>query len=243
MIAMRRTLRHPARIVPIAFEAAGALQVLLGALRLGRWFRAISSSVVLGMLAGIGVVLVVGQAYALFDRRAPGGTPANLAGLPAVVGGVPAGAALAGVLVHAGLKLVPLRTWAGMWRASRGEALVLTATAVMVVATSLLEGVVAGLLLALAKCAWEVSHLHVDVEEGVGIVRVRLSGNATFIRLPRMVDALDAVPGDRPVALDLSGLRRLDDTCRAAAARLGGTPRRRRRRGTPTGAARPRYPR
>src|ERR1700754_2949378 len=44
---------------------AGLVQVGLGLLRLGRWFRAISLSVVQGMLAGIGLVIVLGQVYAL----------------------------------------------------------------------------------------------------------------------------------------------------------------------------------
>src|ERR687889_265870 len=44
--------------------AAGLLQLLMGALKLGRWFRAISISVVEGMLAGIGLVIIAGQLYA-----------------------------------------------------------------------------------------------------------------------------------------------------------------------------------
>jgi MFS superfamily sulfate permease-like transporter len=125
-------------------------------------------------------------------------------------------AALAGVLVYSGAKLVPLRTCAGLWRASRGEALVLTATTVTIVATNPLEGVLAGVVLALVKCAWEVSLLHVDVDERTDEVRVRLSGNATFMRLPRMLDALEAVPHDRAVQLNLSGLRHIDHTCESA---------------------------
>lgn len=37
---------------------AGAIQIALGALKWGRWFRAISLSVVEGMLAGIGLVII-----------------------------------------------------------------------------------------------------------------------------------------------------------------------------------------
>jgi len=48
---------------------AGALQCLAGALRLGRWFRAISPAVVHGMLAGIGVLIVAGQLQILVDNK------------------------------------------------------------------------------------------------------------------------------------------------------------------------------
>lgn len=61
---------------------AGVLQLAMGALRLGRWFRAISIAVVEGMLAGIGLVLIAGQLYAMADAKAPGSGPANLLGLP-----------------------------------------------------------------------------------------------------------------------------------------------------------------
>ncbi|MFJ4964927.1 C4-dicarboxylic acid transporter DauA [Streptomyces sp. ADI96-02] len=130
-------------------------------------------------------------------------------------------AALAGVLVHAGFKLVPLRALARLWRGHRGEAVVLVATAVTVVATSLFEGVLAGLLLAVAKTAWDVSHVQVEVTEGDpsrargGRLLVRVTGNATFLRLPKLLDALDALPADRPVELDLSGLRHTDHACAA----------------------------
>ena len=50
---------------------AGLLQLAMGALRLGRWFRAISVSVVQGMLAGIGLVLIAGQLYAAAGVEAP----------------------------------------------------------------------------------------------------------------------------------------------------------------------------
>jgi MFS superfamily sulfate permease-like transporter len=371
--------------------AAGLLQLLMGALKTGRWFRAISASVVHGMLGGIGVVLVVGQTYSLFGRSPHGSTltgltglpdlltaarepvalasagigitaiaimvawrwvpgrlrmiPASLAAvllttgaaallpvkkievhgvlgvlrvpgaadfahllqvgvlgtvvaftliasaeslfspaavdrmhqeprtdydkelmaqgvgntacgllgalpmtavivrsaanvqagaatkasrimhggwlllfaafLPAALGLIPV-AALAGVLIHCGCKLIPARELARLWRTERSEALVLTATMASIIATNLFEGVVVGLLLAVIKTAWDVSHVHVHVQEDAGTLRVRLVGNATFLRLPRLLDTLEALPHGRHVELDLSGLRHLDHACRTA---------------------------
>ncbi|MEU2790170.1 SulP family inorganic anion transporter [Streptomyces sp. NPDC007100] len=377
---------------------AGLLQLAMGALRLGRWFRAISVAVVQGMLAGIGLVLIAGQLYALTDAKAPGSGLANLGGLPGLVTGTagsgaalaalgvgagtvavlvlwprwkraarvlpaplaavalatlavfaldlpvarvevkgllsavqpPGGAdfaalaglgalgtvlaftliasaeslfsaaavdrlhdgprtqydkelmaqgagnavcgvlgalpmtavivrsatnvhagartkasrvmhgawllifaaafpaalgiipvaALAGVLIHAGFKLLPLRDFAPLWREHRGEAVVLAATAVAIVVTNMFEGVLIGLLLAVAKTAWETSHVHLEIS-GLDApasepVQVRALGNATFLRLPKLLDQLEALPQDRAVELDLTGLRHLDHACATA---------------------------
>ncbi|WP_328389427.1 SulP family inorganic anion transporter [Streptomyces sp. NBC_00400] len=377
--------------------AAGVLQLAMGALKLGRWFRAISVAVVQGMLAGIGLVLIAGQLYALADAKAPGSGLANIGGMPGLVtatagsatalsalaigagtiavlvlwprwrraarilpaplaavalattavwaldlpvarvevsglldaiqppgltdlgrlaevgvlgtvvafaliasaeslfsaaavdrlhdgprteydkelmaqgagnavcgllGALPmtavivrsaanvqAGAktkasrvlhgvwlllfaaafpaalgvvpvaALAGVLVHAGCKLIPLRELRPLWREHRGEAVVLLVTALAIVTVNMFEGVLIGLLLAVAKTAWETSHVHLEVdtpEDEDEPVRVRAVGNATFLRLPKILDQLDALPAERGVELDLSGLRHLDHACGAA---------------------------
>ncbi|KPI10837.1 sulfate transporter [Actinobacteria bacterium OK074] len=136
--------------------------------------------------------------------------------LPDVLGYIPI-PALAGILVHAGAKLVPVREIAVLWREHRGEALILAVTAVSIVAVSMFEGVLIGLALAVAKTAWEASHLKLEIiDKGAGPVQAYLSGNATFLRLPKILDSLEALPQDRPVELDLSGLHHLDHACRTA---------------------------
>ncbi|MET8942573.1 SulP family inorganic anion transporter [Streptomyces sp. NPDC004542] len=136
--------------------------------------------------------------------------------LPDVLGYIPL-PALAGVLIYSGAKLVPLRALVALWRDNRGEAVVLTATAVSIVAVSMFEGVLIGLALAVVKTAWESSHVKVEVvDKGAGPVDAYLTGNATFLRLPKLLDSLEALPQDRPVRLDLSGLHHLDHACRTA---------------------------
>ncbi|GGK97977.1 SulP family inorganic anion transporter [Streptomyces flaveus] len=136
--------------------------------------------------------------------------------LPAVLAYIPL-PALAGILVHAGWKLIPLRGIASMWRDHRGEALILIVTAVSIVAVNMFEGVLIGLGLAIAKTAWEASHIKLEIiDKGAGPVQAYLSGNATFLRLPKILDSLEALPQDRPVELDLSGLHHLDHACRTA---------------------------
>ncbi|MFE9044764.1 SulP family inorganic anion transporter [Streptomyces sp. NPDC007818] len=136
--------------------------------------------------------------------------------LPAVLAYVPL-AALAGILVHAGWKLIPFKGILTLWRRHRGEALVLVATATAIVAVGMFEGVLIGLVLSVAKAAWEASHLRIEhSDEGRDAVRVRLQGTVTFLRLPQILDSLEALPSDRRVVLDLSGIHHLDHACRAA---------------------------
>ncbi|MGH3841946.1 MAG: SulP family inorganic anion transporter [Pseudonocardiaceae bacterium] len=136
--------------------------------------------------------------------------------LPAVLGIIPI-AALAGVLVHAGFKLLPIKHLAPLCREHRSEAAILVITAVAIVTVNMFEGVLIGLALSIVKTAWETSHIHLDVtDSGTGPIRVALSGNATFLRLPTMLDTLEALPTDRPIKVDLSALRHLDHACSTA---------------------------
>lgn len=124
------------------------------------------------------------------------------------------------MLVHAGWKLLPGRELGPLWRDHRGEVAVLVTTTVAIVVTNLFEGVVVGLLLAIVKAAWETSHVHIETTTTRdGRVRARVLGNANFLRLPRILDELDALyrAGDRAghgvergVELDLTGLRHMD---------------------------------
>ncbi|WP_285639006.1 SulP family inorganic anion transporter [Lentzea sp. NBRC 102530] len=117
-------------------------------------------------------------------------------------------AVLAAVLVHAGWKLLGLREVVSLWRTDKAEGFVFVLTAGLIVGTDLLTGTVAGLLAAVIKTAWDVSRLQVTVTpEGVA-----LRGNATFLRLPVLLDELDRVDREH-VRMDLSGVRHLDQAC------------------------------
>ncbi|GAA1507810.1 hypothetical protein GCM10009730_09650 [Streptomyces albidochromogenes] len=136
------------------------------------------------------------------------------AAVPAALGVIPV-AALAG---HAGWKPIPVRELVPLWREHRGEAVVLVVSPGAIVVTNLFEGVLVGLVLAVAKTAWDTSQVQVETEDlgSVDGLRVRVRGNATFLRLSKLLDALEALPSDRPVQLDLGGLRHVDHACAAA---------------------------
>jgi MFS superfamily sulfate permease-like transporter len=68
---------------------AGAIQLVAGLLKAGRWFRAISTEVIHGMLAGIGVLIVIQQFHVVLDRSPKHSGPENIIGMwDAIFGGL-----------------------------------------------------------------------------------------------------------------------------------------------------------
>jgi len=68
---------------------AGAIQLTAGLLKTGRWFRAISPEVIHGMLAGIGVLIVIQQFHVVLDRSPEHSGLANIGAMwGAVFGGL-----------------------------------------------------------------------------------------------------------------------------------------------------------
>lgn len=61
---------------------AGALQLLAGVFKLGQWFRAISPSVIHGMLAGIGVLIFASQLHVMLDDAPRANGLTNIAAIP-----------------------------------------------------------------------------------------------------------------------------------------------------------------
>lgn len=72
---------------------AGAVQVLAGTFKLGRWFRAVSPAVIGGMLTGIGILIAASQFHVMVDDAPRASSVANLLAIPASIykGVMPAG--------------------------------------------------------------------------------------------------------------------------------------------------------
>lgn len=64
---------------------AGAMQLVAGLLKLGQWFRAVSPAVIHGMLAGIGVLILVSQFHIMLDDKPRENGLQNIAALPEAV--------------------------------------------------------------------------------------------------------------------------------------------------------------
>ncbi|WIX78607.1 bifunctional SulP family inorganic anion transporter/carbonic anhydrase [Amycolatopsis carbonis] len=86
---------------------AGLLQILFGLLRFARAALAISPAIVHGLLAGIGVTIVLGQLHVVLGGRAQGSALANFAALPGQIVGHHDQAVLIGVLTVAILLVWP----------------------------------------------------------------------------------------------------------------------------------------
>lgn len=122
---------------------------------------------------------------------------------------------LAAILIVTGYKLIDPPGVRRLWRTSRSEAAILAATTGAIVATDLLVGVLTGLVLALLKLVWTFSHLSVSLEPDPvgGRTVLRLDGAATFLRLPKLADALDGVPPDTELHVDFEHLTYVDHAC------------------------------
>jgi MFS superfamily sulfate permease-like transporter len=64
---------------------AGLIQIGMGALKAGPWFRAISPAVIQGMLAGIGVLIIGSQIHVMVDDGPKGSGLTNLLSIPEAI--------------------------------------------------------------------------------------------------------------------------------------------------------------
>lgn len=69
----------------VVIAGAGILQMVGGALGVGRWFRAVSPAVVNGMLAGIGVLIFASQFHVMVDDSPRANGIANLLSIPEAI--------------------------------------------------------------------------------------------------------------------------------------------------------------
>ncbi|MEW1723149.1 SulP family inorganic anion transporter [Streptomyces sp. NPDC093109] len=136
--------------------------------------------------------------------------------LPNVLALIPI-SVLAGVLVHSGWKLFAPEEFPKMWRQDRGEFGVMTLTTVVIVATALLEGVLVGLAAGIVLAALRMSRTSVHTEVRGDTAKLVMTGNVTFLRLPKLIDALEevAAAGTPRIRLDLTGVTHWDHACRS----------------------------
>jgi MFS superfamily sulfate permease-like transporter len=131
--------------------------------------------------------------------------------LPFLLGRVPL-AALAGVLVYTGWKLLELPEAGKLFRLSKGAFLVYLVTAAGVVLTDLLTGVLIGVGLTAARLLWLFSNMTVTVERDPAHRRVHLhlDGAGTFLCLPQLAAALEGVPPGQHLHVHIERLRFVD---------------------------------
>lgn len=93
-------------------------------------------------------------------------------------------------------------------------ALIWVGTFGTVIATDLLTGVLVGLGLSMIELVPHLRRLRLEVREHHedAETRIALAGTATFVSLPRLCRVLEGVPEERPLRIDVSGVRAFDHT-------------------------------
>jgi SulP family sulfate permease len=95
-------------IVVTAFLLAGALQMLLGVLRLGGFVRYVPYPVISGFMSGIGIIIIIQQLYPILGAEAPSSNAVQILGsLTMLPGSVVWPVALLGVTTFAIIQILP----------------------------------------------------------------------------------------------------------------------------------------
>ncbi|MFV3015692.1 SulP family inorganic anion transporter, partial [Pseudomonas sp. KHB2.9] len=124
-------------------------------------------------------------------------------------------ASLAGVLVYTGIKLVDVKAFRALGRYGRMPMFTYAATALAIVFTDLLTGVLVGFGLTLLKLAFKASRLKISLIDlpGHGEMELRLSGAATFLKVPALTRVLSTVPAGNTLHVPLNNLSYIDHSC------------------------------
>jgi MFS superfamily sulfate permease-like transporter len=184
-----------------------------------------AGNTVAGILGALPITAVVARSSANVQAGAKTRLSRTLHGLwllafalllPQVLALIPI-SVLAGVLVHSGWKLLAPEEFPKMWRQDRGEFVVMTVTTLVIVATALLEGVLVGLAAGIVLAALRMSQTVIRQHIEDDTAKIVMAGNATFLRLPKVIEALEsaAASGKPRIRLDLTGVTHLDHACRS----------------------------
>jgi MFS superfamily sulfate permease-like transporter len=123
-------------------------------------------------------------------------------------------ASLAGVLVYTGFKLVDLKALRGLGRYGRIPMLTYGVTALAIIFTDLLTGVLLGFALTLLRLALKAARLKISViETGPKQVELRLIGAATFLKVPALTQVLDTIEKGTTVHVPMTYLTYIDHSC------------------------------
>lgn len=133
---------------------------------------------------------------------------------PGVLRAIPM-ASLAGILVFTGIKLVDLQHLRGLRAYGKMPLVIYGATVAGIVAIDLLTGVIIGLGLSLLKLVLKATKLNILVEADHSRrqARLTLKGLATFVRLPQLAKALEEIPVDYRVEVQIQHLYYIDHSC------------------------------
>ena len=122
-------------------------------------------------------------------------------------------ASLAGILVYTGVKLFNFPAVKELAKKGKAELFIWAATVLMIVGVDLLTGVVVGFVLSLTRILITFAQLDVQISNEGKKYDIMLFGAATFVSLPKLAEALEALPGDSEVHVHLDHLAYVDHAC------------------------------
>lgn len=137
---------------------------------------------------------------------------ALVAAAPALLRLVPT-ASLAGVLVYTGYKLINLHNIRRLLQYGGKPVVIYAVTLMVIVADDLLTGIVCGLVLSLGTILYSMTHLSIRVRETPERIDIELEGAATFLRMPMLVDRLEALPNHVESHVHVQKLTYIDHAC------------------------------
>ncbi|VFU10394.1 SulP family inorganic anion transporter [Methylocella tundrae] len=119
---------------------------------------------------------------------------------------------LAGILVYTGFKMLSPAHLRQLRAYGYGAMGVYAATAIAIVATDLLTGVLVGFALSLFRLSLRSAALDVRLVDSPkpGEARLHLDGAATFLKAPALANALDKVPADTVLHVVIDRLTHID---------------------------------
>jgi MFS superfamily sulfate permease-like transporter len=134
--------------------------------------------------------------------------------LPSLLRMVPI-SSLAALLVFTGYKLFLSKEAQELRKYGKAEVAIYGVTLGSIIVFDLLTGVIVGVVLSVAKLLYVFSHLSIVVEKqpGTAVQVLRLSGAATFLSLPKLAQALEAIPDNSELHVHFESLEYVDHAC------------------------------
>ena len=124
--------------------------------------------------------------------------------------------ALAAVLMYIGYRLVADRPYGELRDFGWSEVVIFAVTLATIVSVNLLSGILVGLALGLLKLLISLGggfhklEIHTERDAEHDITHMHLRGAASFVRLPKLTGALEALPSDEEVHLHVEELDYID---------------------------------
>ena len=129
--------------------------------------------------------------------------------LPNVLSLIPV-ASLAAALVYTGWKLMNPKVAKELANHSKVELAIYLVTLIGIFCFGLLNGVMAGFILATLNVVYRLNHCEVDIKEEAKSLIVDIHGSATFFTLPKIAAALEGIKKDQEVHVLVHDLAYID---------------------------------